>query len=523
MSAAAVTRQSATDGLRVVERIASYHTEAASLPTMNGRAAGLPNQDFDRLLAEHRAVWAERWRDAEISIDGDPQAELAARFATYHLIGVAGDGCEAAVGARGTSGRAYGGHVFWDADVFVLPALAAIRPGAARAMLEYRVRRLDAARRAAEESRAAGARFPWESADSGKDVTPTFARTPEGRVIPIRTGQHELHIVADVAWAASHYAGWTGDTAFLNAGGRGLVTETARYWASRVRLDRRGLGHIYGVTGPDEYHEVVDDNAFTNVMARWNLRRAAELVMLDGHGATSGEVELWLALADRLVDGYEPSSGIYEQFAGFGALEPLVISELSRTPVAADMLLGRDRVQRAQVIKQPDVLMLHHMIPEEVAPASLEPNLAFYGPRTAHGSSLSPAIQASLLARAGQPDAALESFRIACRMDLDDLTGTTAAGLHIATMGGVWQALAFGFLGLSADGDALRVDPCLPEAWSGLEMTFRFRGRRVRVRAEHDVVEVVPDATLVVRPGVRASTAVGTDGATFVLDGEVTP
>ncbi|MEX2554988.1 MAG: glycosyl hydrolase family 65 protein, partial [Actinomycetota bacterium] len=520
MLAAVRTEEGFRDGLRMIERVAAYGSYPSGPPDADRLDSAIDWFDFDGSLAYQRATWAARWRDAGVSIEGDPAAELAARFAIFHLLGVAAGFGESAVGARGVSGCAYGGHVFWDADVFVLPALAAIKPSGARSMLEYRLRRIEAARRAALREGRAGARFPWESADSGDDVTPRLVHADDGRAIPIRTGQHELHIVADVAWAAWHYATWTGDTAFLDGSGRDLVTDTARYWASKARRDRDGRAHIYGVTGPDEYHEIVDDNAFTNIMARWNLRRAAELVRADGRGGTPEEAEQWSALADALVDGYDSSTGIYEQFAGFHGLEPLVISEISRVPVAADVLLGSKRVLGAQVIKQPDVLMLHHMIPDDVVAGSLAPNLAHYGPRTAHGSSLSPAIQAALLARSGRPDEALVPFRLACRMDLDDLTGTTASGLHIATMGGVWQALAFGFLGLAAEGEALRVAPVLPATWDALEMTFRFRGRRLRVRAENGSVTIDPDAPLVVRPGARPLTKVPVGGATFVLDGD---
>ena len=172
--------------------------------------------------------------------------------------------------------------------------------------------------------------------------------------------------------------------------------------------------------GPDEYHEPVDDNAFTNVLARWNLRQAAALDEVD-----DAERARWLTIADALVDGYDRASGLYEQFAGFFELEPLVIEEIApRRPIAADLLLGAERTAGAQVLKQADVLMLHHLLPDEVAPGSLVPNLDFYEPRTAHGSSLSPAIHASLLARAGRYRPALDALQIAARIDLDDLTGT---------------------------------------------------------------------------------------------------
>jgi trehalose/maltose hydrolase-like predicted phosphorylase len=516
ITAAAGQRES--DGpSRVVERLAVYLADPDHAPTPEAAVAALRAAEavgFDRLLAEHGAAWAARWADAEVAIQGDPGAELAVRFALFHLLGSVADGGEAAVGARGLSGSVYLGHVFWDADVFVLPPLAAVRPAAARAMLEYRVRRLPAARRLAAATGRAGARFPWESAADGTEVTPSTMRDPHGRIMPIHTGDLEEHIVADVAWAACRYVDWTGDAAFLRGPGRDLLVETARYWAARLRLDQAGRAHIDGVIGPDEYHVDVDDNAFTNVMARWNLRRAATLVERDG-GPPAEEAREWRRLADALVDGYDPASGRYEQFAGFNRLEPLLIGELARPPVAADLLLGRERVGRAQVVKQADVLMLHLLVPEETAPGSLAPNLAWYGPRTAHGSSLSPAVHAALLARAGEPDHALELFRLACQLDLDDLTGTTAGGLHVATFGGVWQALAHGFLGLRPTGGVLGVDPRLPAAWDTVALRLRFHGRGVQVRAGHDRLEVTVDGPVVVEvPGLPAR-AVAPPGASW--------
>jgi trehalose/maltose hydrolase-like predicted phosphorylase len=265
--------------------------------------------------------------------------------------------------------------------------------------------------------------------------------------------------------------------------------ETARYWASRIRLDEQGRAHIYGVIGPDEYHEPVDDNAFTNVIARWNLRRGAEV------STDETERTRWLRLAEALVDGYDRPSGIYEQFAGFFELEPLVIEEIApRRPIAADLLLGPERTADAQVLKQADVLMLHHLLPDEVAAGSLVPNLDFYEPRTAHGSSLSPAIHAGLHARAGRYRPALDALALAARLDLDDLTGTTAAGIHLATMGGLWQALAFGFAGVRPRRDRIVVDPRLPTEWNALELGLCFRSRPLRLRIDRGGVSAMPDS-----------------------------
>ncbi|MFB9681114.1 glycosyl hydrolase family 65 protein [Streptosporangium vulgare] len=498
VAAVAAQRTGRDGGVRTLERIVAYTADPAHRPVPRGAVAALEaagEVGFDRLLAEQRAAWAARWEAVDVRIPDDPETQLAVRFALFHLWSNTGCGEEVAVGARGLSGKAYAGHVFWDADVFVLPALVSMRPATARAMVVYRLRRLAAARARAAALGFSGARFPWESATTGEEVTPARGHLG-GEAVAILTGRMEEHITADIAWAAAHYARWSGDDGFLSGPARPLMIETARYWASRCQVDDAGRAHIGPVIGPDEYHEAVTDNAFTNVMARWNLRRAAELV-----SPGDEEGRRWRVLADRLVDGYDPASGGYEQFAGYFRLEPLTMAQVAVPPVAADLLLGRERLAATQIIKQPDVLMLHHLVPEETEAGSLEADLDFYGPRTAHGSSLSPAITACSLARAGRPDEALSLLRIALAMDLEDLTATTATGLHMATFGGVWQALLTGFAGARVRDGTLCLDPRLPEAWGSLGVRFRCLGRRVRLDITREAVEVRTDGALRLRLG----------------------
>jgi trehalose/maltose hydrolase-like predicted phosphorylase len=469
---------------------------------------------FNVLLAEHRREWARRWSSAAVVIKGDDELQNAIRFSLFHLIAAVGSRGESAVGARGLTGDGYRGHVFWDADVFVLPFCAATHPPAARAMLEYRIRRLPAALERARAEGLAGARFPWESAASGADMTPKSVTDEAGKVVPIRTGADELHIVGDVAWAAWCYAEWTGDAEFRRGPGHRILIETARYWASRVRVDGSVRAHLYGVIGPDEYHEPVDDNAYTNVLARWNLRAAAESAERFGDaGVESRERRGWLDLADALVDGYNPETGLYEEFAGYFGLEPLRIADITTRPVTADLLLGRDRVRSSQVVKQADVLMLHHLLPEEVAPGSLHVNLDYYEPRTAHGSSLSPGIHAALLARAGRLTDAVDLLRVAARIDLDDVGRTGAGGVHLAAMATVWQAFAFGFTGARPRGDVLLLDPKLPPAWSEIEQRLAFRGAALRVRITHDAVRIRSSAPVEVEVAGRRKRV--TDETTF--------
>lgn len=480
---------------RTIERLTAYAADPRRPPSIS-RAASLLDRvkeaGFERLLSEHRAVWAQRWDDACVWIPDDPEAQLAVRFALFQLWNNVGTHGEAAVAARGLTGPGYAGHVFWDADIFVLPAMASMSPRAARAMLEYRLRRLPQACVRARSLRMNGARFPWESAAEGDDVTPTSGRA-NGEWVPILTGTLEEHIVADVAWAAWWYAQWTDDQAFLTGPGQALLTDTARYWASRVQVETDGSAHLRHVIGPDEYHEDVDDNAYTNLLASWNLRSAATLT------SSAEEAAQWREIADALVDGYAPDTHRHEQFAGYYKLEPLLAGDVGSPPFAADLLLGAARTSASQIIKQPDVLMAHHLLPGSMPTGSLVADLDFYLPRTAHGSSLSPAISASLLARAGRPDEALALLNIALRLDLDDLTGITSAGLHLATLAGVWQALLVGFVGARVEAGALSLDPHLPTLWRSLRVRFRCLVRHVDLRMTHDSTLITVSGPLNIR------------------------
>ncbi len=501
------TSVEATGSHVTVARLASYVARGDGVPSMaevSARHDAARRAGPTDLLREQTAAWADRWSVADVEVTGDPELTLAARFALFHLVGAVADRGEAAVGARGLSGDAYAGHVFWDADVFVLPVLAASHPESARAIIEYRIRRLAAARRSAAQRGRRGARFPWESAHDGSDVTPRSGVDGHGDVIPIRTGGLEEHITADVAWAAWQLAAWTGRWEFLEDRGRRLLIDTARYWTSRVRFDANGQGHIDGVIGPDEYHENVDDNAFTNGMAAWNLRRAIELVERDHGSPDAREAGRWRAVADALVDGYDPISGRHRQFVGFEDLEPLSAHDVGPTPAPADVILGHERVARSQIIKQADVLMLHHLIPEAMPAGALARDMDFYLPRTSHGSSLSPAVHASLLARLGRLDEALALLDFARGIDLEDRSGTTAGGLHLAALAGLWHALVFGFAGVRVghpDDRDFVVDPRIPERWIELGVRVRWHGCPIRLRCRTDRVHVETDTPVHVRVG----------------------
>jgi trehalose/maltose hydrolase-like predicted phosphorylase len=319
-----------------------------------------------RSLAAHEAAWQERWDASDVIIEGDDEAQEALRFAVYHLTSAANPADETvSVGARGLTGDAYFGHVFWDTEIYLLPFYTAVWPEAARAMLMYRYHTLRGAREKATTTGYKGALYAWESADTGEEATPERVVGPKGAMIDILTGRMEQHISADVAYAVWQYWRATGDDAFFIDAGAEILLETARFWASRALAEADGKRHIRHVIGPDEYHEDVDDSAFTNVMARWNIARGLETIEVmrtrspERAGALCerlalGEAELadWHDAVGRIVTGRDPSTGLYEQFAGYHQLEPLDLALYADRKLPIDAVIGRDRTLRSQVVKQ---------------------------------------------------------------------------------------------------------------------------------------------------------------------------
>ncbi|MEA2506719.1 MAG: hypothetical protein QOH48_1337, partial [Actinomycetota bacterium] len=361
----------------------------------------------------------------------------------------------------------------------------------------YRYRTLPAARVRAESLGYKGALFAWESADTGEDCTPPEIPGPGGTMIPVFTGEQEVHIAADIAWAVWEYWCATGDEDFLVEMGAEIIVETARFWASRVRQGSDGHFHIEKVVGPDEYHEDVNDNAFTNVMARWNLKRGLEVVELLRNryasewarlssvvGIEEDELGRWQSAADGLVDQFDPQTRLYEEFSGFFGLDALPVADAAPRPYSGEEVFGWKQLRRAQVVKQADVVMMLHMLRKNASPEIAAANYRYYEPRTTHGSSLSAAIYAAVAARAGLLDDAVTYFRMAANTDLGAGAGFSAKGVHMATAGGLWQAAVMGFGGLVHDREHLRLDPRLPAEWKRLKFPIRSGGAKVVVDVE---------------------------------------
>ena len=329
---------------------------AASEALTRSRALG-----WRAVLSAHEAAWKERWDASDVIIEGDDETQEALRFAVYHLSSAANPADErVSVGARALTGDAYFGHVFWDTEIYLLPFYTAVWPEAARAMLMYRYHTLPAARAKAAHMGCKGAQYAWESADTGEETTPERVVGPDGAMIDILTGKMELHISADIAYAAWQYWRATGDDGFFLDAGAEILLETARFWATRAEAEADGKRHIRHIIGPDGYHEDVDDNAFTNVMARWNIARALEAIQIlrvrwpDRAAALCeklalGDQELgdWQDATARIVTGLDPATGLYEQFAGYHQLEPLDLSLYADRKVPIDVVIGRERTQRS--------------------------------------------------------------------------------------------------------------------------------------------------------------------------------
>src|SRR3974390_2199927 len=455
------------------------------------------------VLAAHEAAWDARWIASDILIEGDAESQRAVRFAVYHLTSAANpDDDRVSIGARGLTGDAYLGHVFWDTEIYLLPFYTAVWPEAARALLMYRFHTLPSARAKAANLGFKGALYAWESADTGSETTPERVVTPDGSLVEILTGQMEHHISADVAYAVWQYWRATEDDDFFLCAGAEILLDTARFWASRAVAEADGRRHIRHVIGPDEYHEDVDDNAFTNVMARWNIARALEAMDLlqarwpDQAAALReklalGDDELadWRDAITRIVIGLDRATGIYEQFAGYHALEPLDLATYAERTVPIDVVIGRERTQRSQAVKQADVVALIALLPEEFPGAMAEANFRHYEPRTAHGSSLSAGMHAMVAARLGEADMALRFLHKAAAADLE-FDPNSAGGIRIAGLGGVWQAAVLGFAGLDLRGAAIGLAPRLPPEWRRMSFAVRWRGRSVQVRIADGTVRV---------------------------------
>ena len=459
---------------------------------------------FSRLLRRHVTAWNSRWRDCDISIEGDSGAQRAIRFNIYHLlIAAPPEDLDVSIAAKSLSGEWYKGHIFWDTEIYILPFFIYTQPKIARSLLSYRYRRLNQARTNARLGGYRGALFPWESAASGEDETPKWWRGPDGVLIEVYTRQIQHHIVSDIAYAVATYYGVTKDHRFMLDYGAELIFETARFWASRVSYNKKiSLYEVKEVTGPDEYHKGVDNNSYTNYLARWNLLYAAELYnkFLEMHpnrlkklskkmDLSQNEVEKWRDIGNKIMF-LIGKNGLIEEFQGYFGKRNDVIEQWDEKgmPIYSK---DEEELKHTQLVKQADVILLLHLFPNDFTADIKKMNFDYYDARTTHLSSLSPCIYAILATELNDIDKAYKYFRYAVNGDLKDYFGNTELGMHAASLGGVWQLVINGFAGVRVKGDILSINPRLPRNWQSLEFKLIWRGNNISFRVSGDKVEVL--------------------------------
>lgn len=496
-----VFRVQAKAGVPVrVTKLVSYHT-SRGVPARElvdrcrrtlDRALG---DGVDAVYAQQRAWLDGFWDRSDVQIGGHDDLQQATRWCLFQLAQASARADGLGVPAKGMTGSGYSGHYFWDTEIYVLPFLAYTTPLWARNALRMRYLMLPAARRRAFQLNEHGALFPWRTIN-GEEASAYYA-----------AGTAQYHINADVSFALAKYVRATGDTEFLHREGVDIAVETARLWATlgfwRSVDGADETFHIHGVTGPDEYTTVVNDNLFTNVMARFNLRFAARTVremaevdgdvyrrMVDRLGLDPAEPEGWERAAEAMHIPFSPALGIHPQDHVFLERE---IWDLENTPSDKRPLLLHFHplvIYRYQVLKQADVVLALFLQGNHFSDEDKLADFEYYDPLTTGDSTLSAVVQAILAAEVGYQDLALEYFRQSIFVDLADLHHNAADGVHVASAGGVWTALVSGFGGMRDHFGELSFDPRLPADWPELAFVLHWHGTRLQITITRDELRV---------------------------------
>ncbi|MEU3417888.1 glycosyl hydrolase family 65 protein [Streptomyces murinus] len=473
--------------LRVEKLVAHGWSATRSLPAMadqvDAALAAAAHDGWPGLLADQRACLDDFWARADVEVSGDEEIQQAVRFALFHVLQAGARAERRAIPAKGLTGSGYDGHAFWDTEMFVLPVLTHTAPAAVAEALRWRYSTLDEARERAAQLGLAGAAFPWR----------TIAG-PEGSAY-WPAGTAAFHVNAGIADAVVRYVEATDDTAFEREAGVELLAETARLWRSLGHHDAHGVFHLDGVTGPDEYSAVADDNAYTNLMARQNLLAAADVVERHPReaarlGVDEEESAAWRDAAGAMHVPYNAELGVHEQHSGFTRYQRWDFDGTRCDQYPLLLHFPYFDLYRKQVVKQADLVLALYTcdgwFAERYDEEQIARNFAYYEPLTVRDSSLSACCQAVVAARTGHLDLAYDYTAEAALMDLHDLEHNTRDGLHIASLAGTWMALVAGFGGMRRDGERLRFAPRLPERLSRLAFHVQFRGRRLRVEIDAD-------------------------------------
>ena len=475
-------------------KLLTYHTShSASVEDLAARAERTLTRacedGWEALQRSQAAHVADFWERSDVVIRGDLRVQQSVRWNLFQLLQASARVEGAGIGARGLTGPTYDGHYFWDTEIYVLPFLVYTAPRIARNLLDFRHGMLGAARRRAREVGERGALFPWRTIN-GEEASAYYA-----------AGTAQYHINADIVYALRKYVQMSGDDAFLAAHGAEILVETARLWMSLgfFSPQRDGRFCINGVTGPDEYNTVVNNNLFTNLMARDNLRYSAQVLralhdqeperfaaLVDHTGFRPEETDEWLRAADAIEVPYDVERGIHLQDDNFLEKQRW---DLENTPAEDYPLLLHYHplvIYRHRVIKQADVVMALFLQGDEFSIEEKRRNFDYYDPLTTGDSSLSVCIQSIVASEIGYYEEAFEYFRYAVLMDLADIGGNVRDGVHVAAIGGTWMTLTYGFAGMRDHEGELSFAPRLPVQWEELSFPLTVRGRRLRVAIEHD-------------------------------------
>ncbi|MEU6072879.1 glycosyl hydrolase family 65 protein [Micromonospora sp. NPDC047074] len=464
--------------LRVVKYLTYGWSSRRSLPALRDQVgaalAGARLDGWDGLRREQREYLDEFWDAADVVVEGDPEVQQAVRFGMFHVLQAGARAERRPISAKGLTGPGYDGHAFWDTEMFVLPVLTYTHPAAVRDALHWRHHTLAAAQERARTLNLEGAAFPWRTIEGPE----SSAYWPAGTAA--------FHIAADVADALRRYVQVTDDTALEREIGLELLVETARLWRSLGHHDRHGQFHIDGVTGPDEYTAVKNDNIYTNLMAQRNLITAADAVARYRDeafhlGVTDEEAAAWRDAAAAMHIPYDEEVDVHEQVEGFTRLQEWDF--LGTPPEKYPLLLHYPYfdLYRKQVVKQADLVLAMHWRGDAFTPEEKLRNFLYYERRTVRDSSLSACTQSVLAAEVGHPELAHIYLREAALMDLHDLNENTRDGVHMASLAGAWIALVAGFGGLRDHDGNLSFAPRLSSRLARLEFSLQWRGMRLRV------------------------------------------
>lgn len=449
---------------------------------------------YDALLQKSAHKWQEFWQQKRVHITStDEFDQTAMDFALYHIeIMTPAHDERFSIGAKGLTGEGYKGHVFWDTEIFIKPFHLFTEPETAKKLLTYRYLHLQQAKEKAARNGYEGALFPWESAYSGEEETPEFA------AINIRTGERqkvasalaEHHIVADIAYAVVQYYQMTLDEEFIKKEGLALLKETARFWISRA-VEENGQLVIKDIIGPDEYTEHIDNNAYTNYMAYYNVERALYFMEQFGHGDELLQ-EQGRAFLNRLYLPKPNEQLIIPQDDTFLSKPEIDLSSYKKNQGSQGILLdySRAEVNEMQILKQADLVMLMYLLPELFPSEVISKNLHYYEEHTIHDSSLSKAIHAIVAARCNESDVAYRFFQESCLIDLGPNPHSSDEGLHAASIGAIWLTVIFGFANISLKNNGLKLDPKLPKNWSELNFPLNLLGCSLEIKVTHKNIEV---------------------------------